>query len=86
MVALAVHCSWLRQWLREDAHACSDKEAVMSGLHVLFPTVWEMSMPASFFLAGVTILHPSKTGCETSVDFNVLQDQALIKSCRALSG
>lgn len=48
---------------REDARTCSDKEPVMSGLHGLFPSVWVMSMPASFFLAGVTILHPIKTGC-----------------------
>lgn len=80
MVALAARCSRLR--LREDAHTCSDKEAVMSGLHGLFPSVWEMSTPASFFLAAVTILHPIKTGCKTSVDFNVLRDQALIKSCK----
>lgn len=82
MVALAAHCSWLRQRPREDARTCSDKGTVMSGLCVSLPLVWELSTPASFFfffLAGVTILHPIKTGCKTPVDFNVLRDQVLIK-------
>lgn len=49
-------CSWL--W--EDAHACSDTETDMSRLCVLFLPVWELNMPASFLLVGVTILHPIK--------------------------
>lgn len=49
-------CSWL--W--EDAHACSDTETDMSHLCVLFLPVWELNMPDSFLLAGVTIPHPIK--------------------------